>query len=165
MRKIISIVCLSSILAMAQSAPQKKTSKTSRKPAATGSIVTPDKLQWGAPPPVFPAGAQMAVVQGDPSAKGIFVVRLKAPAGYKVMPHWHPSAEYVTVLSGDFQVGMGDKWDDGKMQTLPQHSFAAVPAHHNHYAGFKTDGEIQVSGMGPFQLTYVNPSDDPSKKK
>src|SRR3954454_8884602 len=105
----------------------------------------------------------MAVVAGYPGKPGPFTVRLKVPDGYRVMPHWHPTAENVTVLSGEFRVGMGNKFDESSMQALPAHSLAVVPPHHNHYAMAKGETEVQVSAMGPFKLTYVTPADDPSK--
>ncbi|HET9839335.1 MAG TPA: cupin domain-containing protein [Candidatus Angelobacter sp.] len=148
------------VLAQTTAAPKKAPAKAAG-PAAV--VVTPDKVQWGPAPAVFPAGAQMAVLAGDPGKAGPFTVRLKFPDGYRVMPHWHPTAENVTVLSGEFHVGMGDKFDESSMTTLPAHSLAVVPTHHNHYAMAKGETEVQVSAMGPFKLTYVNPADDPSK--
>ena len=83
--------------------------------------------------------------------------------GYRVMPHWHPTAENVTVLSGEFHVGMGNKFDESSMTTLPPESLAVVPPHHNHYAMTKGETVVQVSAMGPFAITYVNAADDPRK--
>jgi oxalate decarboxylase/phosphoglucose isomerase-like protein (cupin superfamily) len=80
------------------------------------------------------------------------------------MPHWHPTAENVTVISGEFHVGMGDKFDESSMLTLPAGSVAVVPTHHNHYAMAKGESVVQVNATGPFKLVYVNPADDPSKR-
>ena len=160
MRKFLAIFILLPALALAQTAGTKKTTAKAAGPAAV--VVTPDKLQWGPAPPVFPAGAQFAVVAGDPTKAGPFVVRIKAPDGYRIMPHWHPTAETVTVLSGEFRVGMGNKFDESALTTLPPHSVAVVPPHHSHYAMTKGETEVQVNGMGPFKLVYVNPADDPS---
>jgi hypothetical protein len=126
-------------------------------------IVTPDKINWK-PASGLPPGTQVAVLAGDPAAEGPFILRLKFPDRTRVMPHWHPVAENVTVLSGELHLGMGDKFDESKMQTLPQHSVSSVPANHHHYALAKGDTEIQVHGMGPFKRMYVNPEDDPGKK-
>ena len=165
MRKLFAVMFLAGLL-VAQTAP-KKTATAARsktaKPAAT--VVTPDQIQWGDAPAVFPPGARMAVLSGNPAAAGPFVVRLKTPDGYKIMPHWHPTSENITVISGEFHVGMGDKWQDAGMAALPAGSFGSVPAHHNHYAVAKGETVVQVSSMGPFKLVYVNPADDPSKKK
>ena len=77
-----------------------------------------DDMKWGAAPNVFPPGAQIAVVSGDPFKEGLYVVRLKMPAGYKIPAHNHPTTEYVTVLSGVFNIGMGDKLDPAKSAAL-----------------------------------------------
>jgi len=127
-------------------------------------LVSATDLKWGAPPPVFEKGASFTVVSGDPGKPGLFVVRLKMPAGYKIAPHWHPTDEHVTVLAGTFALGMGEKFDQATMKELPTGGYALLPAEMRHYAMAKTEATVQVHGMGPFQLTYVNPGDDPSKR-
>jgi hypothetical protein len=119
-------------------------------------------LKWGPAPPVFPAGAQMAVLSGDPGASGTFVIRLKMPAGYKIAAHHHPTDEYVTVVTGDFSLGMGDKLDASKSAHLEAGGFAKAPAQMNHFAWTKSGAVVQVSADGPFAMTYVNPADDPT---
>ena len=121
-------------------------------------------LKWGDPPPVFEKGATFALVSGDPSKEGLYVVRLKMPAGYRINPHWHPTDEHVTVLSGTFAVGMGEKFDKATMKDLPAGGYALLPAEMRHFAMAKTASVVQVHGMGPFALTYVNPADDPTKR-
>jgi len=130
----------------------------------THIMLAPAKVMWGAPPPVFEKGMSFTVVSGDPNKPGLYVVRAKVPAGYKIAPHWHPTDEHVTVLSGSIALGMGDKFDKAKMKTLPAGSYALMPADMRHYAMAKTAVTIQVHGQGPFALTYVNPADDPSKR-
>ena len=125
----------------------------------------PDEIQYGPAPAFLPPGAQLAVLEGNPMGVGEYTIRLKAPDGYKIAPHWHPRRENVTVIAGTIKVGMGDKFDESKLQTLPAGSYASVPAHHNHYAMTKGETELQISAMGPFKVIYVNPADDPSKKK
>ena len=122
------------------------------------------EIKWGAPPPVFEQNATFSVISGDPSQSGLYVVRLKMPAGYKVAPHWHPTDEHVTVLSGTFALGMGETFDKATMKDLPSGGYALLPAEMRHFALAKTAATIQVHGMGPFVLTYVNPADDPSKR-
>src|ERR1700739_4511263 len=107
-------------------------------------------LKWGPAPPVFPAGAQMAVLSGDPSSAGTFVIRLKMPAAYKIPAHHHPTAEYVTVITGDFSLGMGDKLDPAKGANLAEGGFAEAPARMNHFAWTKSGTVVQVSADGPF---------------
>ena len=121
-------------------------------------------LKWGAAPGVFAAGAQMSVISGDPSKTGLYVIRLKMPPNYAIAAHNHPTAEYVTVLSGNFHLGMGDKLDKAKGVELRSGGFAEAPAKMNHYAWTTSPTIVQVHGEGPFALTYVNPADDPSKK-
>jgi len=131
---------------------------------ATHIMIGPADAKYGEPPPVFEKGMQFAVVSGDPTKAGLYVVRAKLPKGYKIMPHWHPTDEHVTVLMGTFALGMGDKFDKTKLKNLPAGGYALLPADMRHFAVATTAATIQVHGMGPFQLTYVNPADDPSKR-
>jgi hypothetical protein len=127
-------------------------------------IVQPKDVQWGDPPPVLAAGAKMAVIEGDPSKPGIFIIRLKMPNNYRVMPHWHPTAEYVTVISGNFSVGIGDKFNEKSMTQLGPAGFVAMDAKSHHYGkSMGPETIIQIGGTGPFVLNYVDPKDDPSK--
>jgi quercetin dioxygenase-like cupin family protein len=127
---------------------------------------TPDAIAWGPAPPFVPAGAQLAVLEGDPSASsGDYTVRLKMPAGYRISPHWHPQRENVTVISGTFKVGMGDIFDKNKMTTFPAGSFAFLDPDMHHYAMAGGEVVVQVHGTAPLQFHYVNPDDDPSRKK
>lgn len=125
--------------------------------------ITPETLKYE-DNPAFPPGAKTVVLVGDPSKPGLFILRAKFPPNYVVPPHTHPVFETVTVLSGTMGSGMGEKAEKkGKM--LPPGSVLALPANHAHYV-WSTDEEvtIQVSANGPFDLTYVNPADDPRKK-
>jgi len=123
-----------------------------------------DSIKWGPAPAVLPAGANLAVMAGDPSKDGSFVLRLKMPAGYKIAAHNHPTSEYITVLSGNFHIGMGDKLDEAKGTELTAGGFGVAPAGMNHFAWATSDTIVQVHGEGPFVITYVNPADDPGKK-
>ena len=118
-------------------------------------------LTWGPAPAIFPKGAEMAVVQGDPGSTALFTVRLRFPDGYRIQPHTHPTDEHVTVISGTFQVGMGEKVKQSEMLTLTVGGFITAPANHAHYAIAKGKTEVQVHAMGPFAMTYVNPADTP----
>lgn len=132
--------------------------------AGAQAQVNSTDLKWGPAPAVFPAGAKMAVLSGDPSKAGMFVIRLKMPAGYQVQAHHHPTDEYVTVISGEFHLGMGDKLDKGKSATLHAGGFAESPAGMNHFAWASKASVVQVSAEGPFALIYVNSADDPTVK-
>jgi quercetin dioxygenase-like cupin family protein len=131
--------------------------------AAEHAAVQPDSLKWTAAPPAFPPGAQIAVLNGDPSKEGLYVLRLKVPSGYKVPAHTHPNDENVTVISGSFNIGMGDKLDQTKSQMVKAGGYAHVPKGMQHFAWFSEDSVIQVHGMGPSAINYVNPADDPRK--
>jgi len=122
-------------------------------------------LKWGPAPPGLPPGAQTAVVEGDPAVKGRpFVIRAKMSDGYRVPPHWHPTDENVTVLSGTLMAGTGDKFDQASMTALTAGGFSNMKANLRHYVQAKGETVIQVHGVGPFAITYVNPADDPRKK-
>lgn len=123
-----------------------------------------DDIQWGPAPPIFPRGAEMAVLQGDPSKAEEFTVRLRMPNGYKIAPHTHPTVENVTVLKGTFFAGMGEQFSEASLKAFPRDAFASIPANHAHYAMARGQTIVQVHGLGPFVLTYVNPADDPTKR-
>jgi quercetin dioxygenase-like cupin family protein len=128
-------------------------------------MITPDSLSWGPGPESLPAGAEAAVVSGDPKAEGLFILRLRLPAGYKVPPHWHPADEHVTVLSGSFSMGLGETYDEKKAHALPPGGVAVMPMGVRHFAFTKEGAVIQLHGQGPWGITYVNAKDDPRNKK
>jgi quercetin dioxygenase-like cupin family protein len=127
------------------------------------TAMSPDQIKWVDGPPNLPKGAKMAVLYGDPGKAGMFIVRFKMPANYKIMPHTHPTDENVSVVSGAFAIGMGDTMDM-KTKALPVGSFFSMPAKMHHFAFTKKETTVDVSGMGPLTLTYLNPADDPSKQ-
>ena len=129
-------------------------------PGASRGAAAPD-LKWGPAPGIFPAGAQMAVLQGDPAGPSMFTVRLRMPDGYKIAPHTHPTDEHVTVISGSFRVGMGNTFDPKGMMKLSAGDFVTAPANGAHYAVAHGPTIVQVHAMGPFAMTYVNPADTP----
>lgn len=122
-------------------------------------------LKWGPPPAILEQkGATFTVISGDPGQAGLFTVRLKLDAGYRINPHWHPTDEHLTVLSGVFQIGMGDTFEKTKLKDITGGGYVLLPAEMKHYGMAKTPTVLQVHGNGPFTLTYVNASDDPTKK-
>ena len=129
--------------------------------SATSLAVAQQAPTWGPAPAVFPAGAKMAVMQGDPSQTALFTVRLDMPDGYKIPAHFHPTDEHITVISGTFLVGMGDKLDAAHTTALSAGGFVTAGAKMNHYAIAKGHTVVQVHAMGPFSLTYVDPKDMP----
>ena len=127
------------------------------------ATVQTDGLKWSAPA-VYNPGAQIAVLKGDPSKEGLYVVRLKLPAGFKIAPHTHPNDENVTVLSGSFNVGTGEKADETKGTSVKAGGYSYVPKGMPHYAWFTEETTLQLHGLGPQGVTYINPADDPRKK-
>jgi hypothetical protein len=126
---------------------------------------TPDTIQWGPAPPFLTTGAQLAVLEGNPAGTtGDYTVRLKMPDGYRIAPHWHPLRENVTVISGNFKVGMGDTFEVDKMATFPAGSFAYLDPNMHHYAMATGEVTIQIHGASPLQINYIHPEDDPGKK-
>jgi hypothetical protein len=133
---------------------------------ANGHVIVPaDHVQWGPAPPALPTGAQIAVLEGDPSKKGPVTLRLKFPAGYEIPAHWHSMAERVTVLSGTLNVGMGDTLDRKASQPLEPGGYVSLPASMHHFAWAGPITTVQISLEGPFDIFYVNPAADPQKAR
>ena len=133
-------------------------------PAASHAMLTDAEIVWRDSPSLN-AGAKLAVVSGNPASTGPFTIRLRLPVGYRVAPHWHPTEEHVTVLSGTFALGMGELYDESQLKDLSVGGYAAMPAEMRHFGLARTATVVQVHGMGPFTSNYVNPADDPRKQK
>jgi len=131
-------------------------------------IQTTQEAQWGPAPPFVPAGAEIAVLAGDPTKPTAYAVRLKFPANYAIPAHSHPTDENVVVVSGALTFGMADKLarDAATNKTLGPGGFASMPANMNHFA-FTTaqPTTIVLYGQGPVEFKYVNPADDPRNQK
>ena len=127
------------------------------------SMVTPDQLQWkdaaGLPP-----GTQLTVIEGPMNEAVPFTVRIKFPAGTTVPAHWHPAIEHVTVMSGTLNMGVGDKLDESKAMRLPAGSISIMQPKTTHFGFFNEETIVQIHGVGPWAINYVNPADDPRKK-
>lgn len=133
--------------------------------APAHTIIGADAVEWRAGPPSLAPGAQAAVLYGDPSKEGLFVMRLRLPAGFSIAPHSHPKPEIVTIVSGTFHVGMGEVADHNAMTSVPAGGFFAFEPGLNHYAHVAEDTVIQLSSTGPWTINYVNPADDPRQKR
>jgi hypothetical protein len=127
-------------------------------------MIKPADLKW-ADVPSLPAGAKIAVIEGKMSEAQAFTVRLSFPANYKLPAHWHPAVERVTVLSGTFYMGTGDKLDPARTMPLTAGSIAIMQPKTNHFAWTKEETVVQLHGTGPWGITYVNEADDPRKKQ
>ena len=119
-----------------------------------------DAATWGPAPPLLPAGAQIAVLAGDPTKAAPYTVRLRFPANYTVPPHFHPEDENVAVVSGELFMQMGKTMNRATAMGLAPGGFALMPAGAPHSAFTKTETTILLYGIGPVEFTYVNPSDD-----
>lgn len=157
---------LSTMLVLLALAPAARAGDAPKKRAAAAKpepvFVTAEEIKWGEVPPDLPAGAQIAVLYGDPSKKGAFTVRFKMPDGYKIAPHWHTQDEQLSILSGTLALHMGDTMD------APAHDLSAgayhfLPGKMHHAAEAKGETILQLHGMGPFDIHYLNPADNPRK--
>ena len=128
------------------------------------TVVPANEVKWGPAPPSLPAGAQAAVLLGNPGKEGPFVLRLKLPGSFVIPPHRHSKDEMVTVISGKFGVGASEKLDRAATKQLAPGSFVHLPAGMAHYAIADGETVVQVNGVGPFDVTYIDPNDDPRKK-
>jgi len=158
---VVALIAITSVVIRAE----EKAKAAGMTAAADHKIFNSANIEWGDPPPGLPSGAKFAVLTGNPGEKGAYTVRLKAPAGYKIQAHTHPTAELITVLSGTLHLGMGDKLDESRGDAMTAGSFTSMPAGMKHYAWFTEETEIQVHGEGPFAIIYVDPADDPRNAK
>jgi len=119
------------------------------------------ELKWGPAPPDLPKGAELAVLHGDPAKKALFTLRLKLPAGYKIPPHWHTRDEQLTIIAGTLILHMGDTME-APASTLTVGGYHFLPGKMHHAAETKGETIVQVDGMGPFDIHYLNPADNPN---
>lgn len=163
---VVALVLLAvASISFAQGDKGKTMQSSSDKNSTPHVMLTPGDVMWMPTPPLLPPGAQIAVIDGDPTKSGApFTIRLKAPDGYKVPPHWHPTDENVTILEGSLVMGLGDKLDESAGRELTAGSYARMPKGVHHFASCKGGCIIQVHGTGPFDIVYVNPADDPRHK-
>lgn len=152
----LPFLAMTFVLALTALAPQ---------PCHAQNVFTPTQIKWGPAPPFIAAGAQLAVLEGNPMASsGDYTIRLKMPDSYRIAPHTHPLRENVSVISGTLKVGMGDKYEESKMMSFGAGSFAYLDPSMHHYAGASGETIIQIHGQSPLKFNYINPADDPSAK-
>jgi quercetin dioxygenase-like cupin family protein len=156
----------------AATAPATKSTAPAMPASSEMKMYAPDKIQWGPGPAAMPPGAQAAVLEGDPTKPGIFTMRVKFPNNYKLPPHFHPRRERTTIISGSVRVGSGDVFNEAGMMELGPGSYITIEPNTHHFAMVKNsnlfkghDTVVQITGEGPWELHYVNASDDPRKKK
>lgn len=129
---------------------------------AEAIFVNATEIKWGDAPPDLPRGAQIAVLSGDPSKKAPFTLRFKMPNGYKIPGHWHTQDEHLTVLSGTFVLHMGDNLN-APAHELEAGAYHFLPGKMHHAAEAKGETTLQLHGVGPFDIHYLNPVDNPNK--
>lgn len=164
---IVPLIALALAGAAYAGETHKKATKAANPRATVKShiMVSPDETQWQGGPASLPPGAKAAVLEGDPKVEGaLFTLRLKVPAGYTIKPHYHSADEHVTVISGELQMGLGEKFDPAEARAMPAGSFMVMPAKATHFALTKTETVVQIHAIGPWTITYVNPTDDPRKQ-
>jgi quercetin dioxygenase-like cupin family protein len=127
------------------------------------SLYAAGEIVWKDGPASLPKGAKMAILEGDPTQPGVFTMRIKFPAGFKVSPHYHSQTEHATVISGALSLGMGPTFDQKSMRVLSAGDFGYWVAGTPHFAWFERETVLQLHGQGPWTVTYVNPADDPRK--
>ncbi len=153
MTKLLSILVGGTLLAVMPFAASAQTHDH--------QLLTTDEIKWGAGPPSIPAGAQAAMLYGDPAKDGLFAFRLRTPKDYAIAPHTHPKPEIVTVISGQVRLGMGTTADKEKAKVLPAGSFLALSPGAAHYFFSDQDSVIQLNSTGPWGIDYVDAKDDP----
>lgn len=127
-------------------------------------MLTGEEMKWETCPPSIPPGAKCVTIEGDPNARDVlFTYRLKMPDNYRISPHFHPADEHLTVISGTFNMGLGDKLDVAASKPMSAGSFMVMPKGTHHFAWTRGETIVQVHAIGPWVLTYVNPKDDPRK--
>lgn len=160
-RRLVLLVTVVGMLFIATATSQEpKPHPTSN---SNMSLATPDRLKWM---PIRP-GNEMAVVYGDPSKAGeLYAVRFRFADGFKVPAHWHPQDEHATVLQGTLLLGMGTKWDAAELTTeMKTGTYIFLPKEMPHFALAKGETILQAHGIGPFQIVYANPADDPKNQQ
>jgi hypothetical protein len=171
MKRIILAVTLTlAVLGFALGQTATKSTKHGRGKKAAAKMADhglfkPDDIKWGDAPNALPPGAKLAVLEGNPMKLGIYTMRLWMPDGYKISPHYHTQFEHVTVISGQLNLGMGDKFDESKGNAMPAGTFGFLAPHMKHFAWATGETVIQLHGIGPWEIVYVNPKDDPRKMK
>jgi quercetin dioxygenase-like cupin family protein len=148
-------------LALLPSARTAARSDEHRPNAEQAMLFSPQEMAWKSGPASIPRGAQVAVLEGDPTEEGPFTMRLKLPDGYRIPPHTHPKTERLTVISGTFNFGTGEKFEEKALRLMPAGSYGFCPAGMKHFVQARGETVVQPHGIGPWQIVYLDPADDP----
>ena len=150
---IVAVVVTSALLLAQQATHDTQT--------AHANLYPPAEIQWKDGPPSLPPGAKIAVLEGDPTKEGMFVMRVRVPEGFHIPAHTHPKPERVTVIQGTFKLAMGDNPQQADARILPAGTYGVWPPGMVHAVWIEGDTIVQFHGMGPWVINYVNPADDP----
>lgn len=123
-----------------------------------------EEIEWKDGPASFEQGAQYAVLEGDPGAPGLFTMQLKLPDGFHISPHTHPKHERVTVISGTVLLGQGTELDREATEKMTPGSYTTMPPGMRHFVFAEGETVVQLTSMGPWEINYLNPEDDPRKR-
>jgi hypothetical protein len=152
---------VAAIVVFAASLPARSDEHAEGKDAA---FFAPGEIKWQEGPKSIPPGAKLAVLEGDPTKEGPFVMRLLLPDGYSIPPHTHPKVERLTVVSGTFNIAMGEKLDKKSGRKMPAGTFGFWAAGMKHFVWAEGETVVQLHGMGPWSIKYLNDADDPRNK-
>ncbi len=164
MKKLSGAFMLMLLLYFAALPAKAQEHSTQQHTTTDHKMINADELEWKEGPAILPAGARFAVLEGDPAKEGAFTLRIKFPPNYKVPPHWHSKTEHITVLEGNFYMSAGQKPDPSAATKIAVGGFAIMPAKTPHMAYTKEVTVVQLHGIGPFDINYLNPADDPRAK-
>ena len=172
MRKLLG-VALAALVPFIVAGAQAKAKPDAKKPKAQAQdkdraksdhvVHIPGSIEWRDGPVALPSGAEMAVLEGDPTRGGLFTMRLRLPAGYRIPPHHHGADEHVTVIAGTLLLGFGDTLSESATTAIPAGGFAMMKRKAHHFAIARGATTLQVHAMGPWKVNYVRDEDDPRK--
>lgn len=128
-------------------------------------VIRSEELEWK-PFPAFPPEARLAVLAGEPTKPGPYLIRVKVPGGVRLMPHKHPEDRIYTVISGVFYIGLGEQFEEGKLTAHAPGSVLVLPGGQAHFHYAKSGEYVtQVSALGPLGLAYVDAANDPRGRR
>ena len=154
MKLVTVVACLSLLVAGVPLIAQEKKDH---------QMLTPEEMKWAAGPAALPKGSQVTVLKGNPAEEGVFTIRVRMPANYRIPAHWHPAFENITVIEGSFSMGLGDRFDEASLHEMKVGAFMTMSPGTRHFGMAKNGAVIQLHGMGPWQVYYVNAADDPRR--
>jgi anti-sigma factor ChrR (cupin superfamily) len=159
-RALVVIAVMASLSVAQQEQTANRAAPAIAKTQSSHSMVTPESIKWSA----SGSGQWFAVISGSPNTEGSpFVIRIKLADGVKVAPHWHPVDEHITVITGAFYMGMGEKFNESTAKEMTAGSYAFMPKEMRHFAWTKGETIVQIHGVGPFKTYWVESDKERNK--